>query len=57
MLKLALVFVVAALLASLFGFGAIATTAAGIAKTLLFVSVLVFLVTAALGAIAGRKLL
>lgn len=56
MLKWALVFVVAALLASRLGFGGIATTAAGIARTLLFVFVLVFLVTAALGAIAGREL-
>jgi uncharacterized membrane protein YtjA (UPF0391 family) len=57
MLKWALVFFIAALLASLLGFSFIATTAAGIARTLLFVSLLVFLVTTALGVIAGRKLL
>ncbi len=57
MLKWALVFFVAALLASLLGFGGIATTAAGIARTLLFVFMLVALVTTALGVIAGRKLL
>lgn len=57
MLKWALVLFIAALLASLLGFGVIATTAAGIARTLLFVFLVVFLVTSALGVIAGRKLL
>jgi len=57
MLKWALVFFVAALAAALLGFGRVAVTAAGIARTLLFVSLLVFLVTTALGVIAGRKLL
>lgn len=57
MLKWALVFFIFALLGTLLGHSVVATTAAGIARTLLFVSILVFVVTTALGVIAGKKLL
>lgn len=51
MLRLALVFLVVALLAGLFGFGLVAGTAMEIAKILFFV----FLVLAVVSLIAGRR--
>lgn len=51
MLHYALVFLVVALIAGLFGFGLIASTAAGIAK-ILFV---VFLILAVLSFVFGRR--
>jgi uncharacterized membrane protein YtjA (UPF0391 family) len=49
MLKWALIFLVVALLAALFGFGGIATTAAGIAKLVFVLFLVVFVVSLVLG--------
>lgn len=45
MLRMALLFLVLALVAALFGFGGIAGTAAGIAQILFYVGLLLFVVT------------
>jgi uncharacterized membrane protein YtjA (UPF0391 family) len=57
MLRWALIFLVFALIAAFFGFGGIAAASAGIAKTLFFVFLVVFVVTLLLGVAAGRKVL
>jgi uncharacterized membrane protein YtjA (UPF0391 family) len=49
MLGWAVMFLVIALIAALFGFGGIATAAAGIAKVLFFVFLVIFLVTLVMG--------
>jgi uncharacterized membrane protein YtjA (UPF0391 family) len=46
-------FLVLALVAALFGFGGLAATSAGIAQTLFYLFLLVFLVTLVLGLIAS----
>jgi uncharacterized membrane protein YtjA (UPF0391 family) len=56
MLRWALVFLVLALVAAMFGFTGIAVAAASIAKVLFFIFLVVFLVTLLLGIAAGRKL-
>ena len=56
MLKWAFIFLVIALVAAMFGFGGIASTAAGIAKVLFFIAIAVFVVMLLLGLFAGRKL-
>ena len=55
MLRWALGFLVLALVAAFFGFGGIAATSAGIAKTLFYIFLLVFLVTLVLGVVAGKR--
>ena len=45
MLRWALIFFVVAIIAALFGFGGIAASAAGIAKILFFVAIVIFLIT------------
>jgi uncharacterized membrane protein YtjA (UPF0391 family) len=55
MLRWALGFLILALVAAFFGFGGIAATSVGIAKTLFYIFLLVFLVTLVLGVVAGRK--
>ena len=55
MLRWALGFLVLALVAALFGFGGLAATSAGIAKTLFYLFLLVFLVTLVLGLVSGRR--
>lgn len=45
MLYYALLFLVVAIIAALFGFGVIASTAAGIARILFFVFLVLFLIT------------
>jgi uncharacterized membrane protein YtjA (UPF0391 family) len=55
MLKLALAFLILALVAALFGFGGLAATSAGIAKTLFVIFLVIFLVTLILGVLGGRK--
>lgn len=57
MLRWAMGFLVLALIAALFGFGGLAAASAGIAKTLFFLFLVIFLVTLALGVAAGRKVL
>jgi uncharacterized membrane protein YtjA (UPF0391 family) len=55
MLRWAMGFLVLALVAALFGFGGLAATSAGIAQTLFYLFLLVFLVTLVLGLIAGGR--
>jgi uncharacterized membrane protein YtjA (UPF0391 family) len=55
MLRWALAFFVLALIAALFGFGGLASTAAGIAKTLFYVFLIVFLVSLVFGLTASRR--
>jgi uncharacterized membrane protein YtjA (UPF0391 family) len=56
MLKWAFIFLVIALVAALFGFGGIASTAAGIAKVLFFIAIAIFVVMLLLGMFAARRL-
>lgn len=56
MLKWAVIFLVIALVAALFGFGGVASAAAGIAKVLFFIAIAIFVVMLLLGLAAGRKL-
>jgi uncharacterized membrane protein YtjA (UPF0391 family) len=55
MLRWALAFFVLALVAALFGFGGLAATSAGIAKTLFYVFLVVFLVSLIFGLTASRR--
>ena len=57
MLRWALAFLLFALVAAFFGFGGLAAASAGIAKTLFFVFLAVFLVTLVLGVAVGKKVL
>ena len=54
MLSWALSFLVLALIAALFGFGAIASSAAGIAKILFFLFLVMFIVSLMMNALRGR---
>jgi uncharacterized membrane protein YtjA (UPF0391 family) len=56
MLYWAVVFLVIALVAALFGFGGIAVAAAGIAKVLFFLFVIIFVVTLMMGLMRRRPL-
>jgi uncharacterized membrane protein YtjA (UPF0391 family) len=55
MLYWALVFLVIALVAALFGFGGIAVAEAGIAKLLFFLFVIIFVVTLIMGLMQRRR--
>jgi uncharacterized membrane protein YtjA (UPF0391 family) len=55
MLKWALVFLIAAGIAAVFGYGSIVIAALGIARTLLFVFLLTSLVTMGVGLLEHRK--
>ena len=55
MLRWAVIFLVIALVAAVFGFGGIAATAAGIAKLLFYVFVALFLIALISGLVAGRR--
>jgi uncharacterized membrane protein YtjA (UPF0391 family) len=55
MLRWAFLFLVVALIAALFGFGGIASAAAGIAKVLFFIAIAIFVVMVMLGMAVGRK--
>lgn len=57
MLKLALFFLVVSLVAGLFGFGGIASTAAGMAKILFFIGIMLFVVFLVVALIAGRSIM
>lgn len=50
----ALLFLVIALVAAVFGFGGIAGTAMGIAKIIFVVAIILFLISAIAGALRGR---
>lgn len=53
MLRWVIIFLVVALTAALFGFGGIAVTAAGIARIIFFVFLVLLLVSLALGFVRG----
>jgi uncharacterized membrane protein YtjA (UPF0391 family) len=55
MLSYALIFLVIAIVAALFGFGVIATTATGIAKILFFVFLIGFVISLIMGLATGRR--
>lgn len=55
MLSWAVTFLVIALVAAIFGFGGIATTSVGIAKALFFIFVVLFLITALMSVLKGKK--
>jgi uncharacterized membrane protein YtjA (UPF0391 family) len=55
MLYWAVVFLIIALVAALFGFGGIAVAAAGIAKLLFFLFVIIFVVTLIMGLMRRRR--
>lgn len=55
MLYYAVVFLILALLAGLFGFGLVASTFAGIAKILFFVFLVVFIISLVAGVFGGRR--
>jgi uncharacterized membrane protein YtjA (UPF0391 family) len=56
MLRWALLFLLIALVAAAFGFGGIASAAAGVARVLFFIAIGIFAVTLALGLVATRKI-
>jgi uncharacterized membrane protein YtjA (UPF0391 family) len=55
MLKWAVVFFIVALIAGALGFGGVATAAAGIAKILFFLFLVLFLIALAAGIFVGKK--
>ena len=55
MLRWAFLFLVVALIAALFGFGGIASAAAGMAKVLFFIAIAIFVVMLLLAMAAGRR--
>jgi uncharacterized membrane protein YtjA (UPF0391 family) len=56
MLRWAVIFLIVALVAAMFGFTDIASASAGIAKVLFGIFLFIFLVAVVLGLFAGRKL-
>lgn len=57
MLYYALIFLVIALIAAAFGYGGIASTAAGVAKILFFVFLVLFLITFISGVVTATLLI
>jgi len=57
MLRLALAFLVVAIVAAMFGFGTIAGTSVAIAKLLFFIFVVGFLITLLLGLSSRRRVI
>jgi uncharacterized membrane protein YtjA (UPF0391 family) len=55
MLRYAMGFLILAIIAAIFGFGGVATTAMGIAKILFYIFIAVFLITLVLGIMAGKR--
>ena len=55
MLRFALIFFIVAIIAAVFGFGGIASAAAGIAQVLFWIFLAVFVVSLILGLAAGRR--
>lgn len=56
MLKWAFIFLIIALVAAVFGFGGIASTAAGIAKVLFVIALAIFVIMLIAGLLAARKI-
>lgn len=54
MLRWALIFFVVAIIAAIFGFGGIASAAAGMAQILFYIFLVLFLVALLFGLISGR---
>lgn len=55
MLGWALTFLVVALIAAVLGFGGIATFAVDIAKIIFFVAIVLFVISAVIGLVRGRR--
>ncbi len=55
MLGWALTFLVIAIIAAIFGFGGIAGTSAGIAQTLFYIFIAIFVISLLFGLIRGRR--
>jgi len=55
MLRYAFIFLIVALIAALFGFGGIASTAAGIAKVLFFIFIVLFVISLLVGGLFAKK--
>ncbi|MEO8635922.1 MAG: DUF1328 domain-containing protein [Gemmatimonadales bacterium] len=55
MLRWALGFLVLAVIAAFFGFGGVAATSTGIAKTLFYLFLIVFLLTFVFGLVSGKR--
>ena len=56
MLRWALIFFIVSIIAAVFGFGGISVAAAGIAKTLFWIFVALFVISLIAGLAAGRSL-
>jgi len=56
MLRWAVIFFIVSIVAAFFGFGGVATAAAGMAKVLFFIFVALFLVALISGIAAGRRI-
>lgn len=56
MLRWAVIFLVIALVAALFGFGGLAGTAVGIAKVLFFIFLVLFIISLLIGGFTGKKI-
>ncbi|GAN60065.1 DUF1328 domain-containing protein [Acetobacter cibinongensis] len=57
MLKMALFFLVISIIAALFGFGGISSAAAGMAKILFFIAIVLFVVFLVVALLAGRTIM
>lgn len=57
MLRWAVIFFIVSIVAAFFGFGGVASAAAGIAKVLFFIFVALFLIALVSGIAAGRRVL
>ena len=55
MLRWSLAFLILALVAAFFGFGGVASTSAGIAVTLFYIFLAVFVITLIMGLLTGRR--
>lgn len=55
MLHWALIFFIVSIVAALFGFGGIASSAVGIAKILFFIFIILFVISLVIGLITGKK--
>ncbi len=55
MLGWAVIFLIVAIIAAIFGFGGIAGTAAGIAQILFYIFVAIFLISLLVGLLTGRR--
>jgi uncharacterized membrane protein YtjA (UPF0391 family) len=55
MLRWALIFLVIAIIAAIFGFGGVAGTAVGIAKILFYVFIAIFVISLLFGLLSSRR--